>query len=240
MPERRIERLSWDEVAARLTPERLVILPIGAHAKEHGLHLPMNTDAITAQTLALAAADRLDGLVAPVVGFGFYPAFTRYAGSQSLARETFRLMLIELLQGLTAQGARHLLLLNTGVSTERSVDEAAGAVATSAKVAVAHLRLLGKAADIPWQQESGGHADERETSLMLAIAPDLVRQERALNAETTRSESRAPILSPWPDPHAEHSPTGATGNPTLATAEKGQRLLTAIVEDIVRLVERPA
>ncbi len=55
MPERRIERLSWDEVAARLTPERLVIVPIGAHAKEHGLHLPMNTDAITAQTMIEAA-----------------------------------------------------------------------------------------------------------------------------------------------------------------------------------------
>jgi creatinine amidohydrolase len=235
MAEHRIEALSWDEVAQRLTPERLVILPIGAHAKEHGLHLPMNTDALTAQALALAAAQRLDALVAPVIGFGFYPAFTRYAGSQSLTRETFGALLRELMQGLIAQGARRLLLLNTGVSTENIVEQAARGIAAPAKIVVAHLRSLGANADIDWQQKSGGHADERETSLMLAIAPKLVRLERAINAETLPAESRKPILSPWPDPDAEHSPTGATGNPTLASAENGRLLLAAMVDDLVRL-----
>lgn len=237
MPALRLERLSWDEVAAALTPDRLVILPIGAFAKEHGLHLPMNADALTAEALSMAAAERLDALVAPVIGFGFYPAFTRYAGSQSIARETFKALLLEVMQGLVMQGARRLLLLNTGVSTEKTVEEAAAAL-VGVKPVIAHLRTLGNAAGIEWQQKSGGHADERETSLMLAIAPHLVRMERAVSAETLASESRKPILSPYPDPDAEHSPSGATGNPTLATAAKGQRYLAAIVDDIVRLIER--
>ncbi len=237
MPALRLDRLSWDEVAAALTPDRLVILPIGAFAKEHGLHLPMNTDALTAEALAMAAAERLGALVAPVMGFGFYPAFTRYAGSQSISRETFKALLVEVMQGLAMQGAKRLLLLNTGVSTEKTVEEAAAAMG-DLKPVVAHLRTLGNAAGIDWQQNGGGHADERETSLMLAIAPHLVRMERAVKAETSPRDSRKPILSPYPDPHAEHSPTGATGNPTLATAAKGQRYLAAIVDDIVRLVER--
>lgn len=221
-----------------MTPDRLVILPIGAFAKEHGLHLPMNTNALTAEALAMAAAERLDALVASVIGFGFYPAFTRYAGSQSTSRETFKALLLDVMQGLAAQGAKRLLLLNIGVSTEKTVEEATAAM-VDLKPVVAHLRTLGNAAGIEWQQIGGGHADERETSLMLAIAPQLVRMERAVNAEAPRSESRKPILSPYPDPDAEHSPTGATGNPTLATAAKGQRYLAAIVDDIVRLVERP-
>jgi creatinine amidohydrolase len=239
MAEHRIEALSWDEVAQRLTPERLVILPIGAHAKEHGLHLPMNTDALTAEALAMAAADRLDALVAPVIGFGFYPAFTRYAGSQSLSRETFRAVLTELMQGLIAQGARRLLLLNTGVSTEKVVEEATALCAGDTRMVVAHLRLLGQNSGIDWHQKSGGHADERETSLMLAIEPRLVRLERAVNAQTPPNERRKPILSPWPDPQAEHSPSGATGDPTKASAEKGKRLFAALIDDIVALVGRP-
>lgn len=237
MPALRLDRLSWDEVAAALTPDRLVILPIGAFAKEHGLHLPMNTDALTAEALAMAAAERLDALVAPVIGFGFYPAFTRYAGSQSISRETFKALLLDVMQGLAMQGARRLLLLNTGVSTEKTAEEAAAAMVDLRPV-VAHLRNLGNASGIEWQQNGGGHADERETSLMLAIAPHLVRMEQAVNAETSPRESRKPILSPYPDPDAEHSPTGATGNPTLATAAKGQRYLAAIVDDIVRLIAR--
>ena len=238
MPAQRIDALSWDEVSKALTPGRLVILPIGAYAKEHGLHLPMNTDALTAEALAMAAAARLDALVAPVVGFGFYPAFTRYAGSQSLSRETFRALLVELIQGLIAQGARRLLLLNTGVSTEQTVAESAALAGGDARIIVAHLRLLGRNAGIVWEQDSGGHADERETSLMLAIVPQLVRLERAVNAETKPSEQRKPILSPWPDAQAEHSPSSATGDPTKALAEKGRRLFAALVEDLVALVER--
>jgi len=235
--ERLIERLSWDEVAAALEANHLVIVPIGAFAKEHGRHLPMNTDALTAQALALAAAEPLDALVAPVVGFGHYPAFVRYAGSQSLSRETFGALLRELLQGMVGQGARQLLLLNTGVSTERTVDEAAMSLAAKGIVRplVAHLRHLGNGARIDWRQKGGGHADARETSLLLAIAPEKVRMERAEAAESAASEARKFPLSPYFDPDAHFSPSGATGDPTLADAEKGRRLLQAIVDDIVAL-----
>lgn len=233
MRQRLIERMSWDEVAAALTPERIVIVPIGAFAKEHGRHLPMNTDALTAQTLSVAAAERLDALVAPVVGFGFYPAFIRYAGSQSLSEATFAALLGDVLCGLADQGAQRLLLVNTGVSTMRTVDQAAFGVGrdTGARIAVTHTASI--ALDIDWGQRQGGHADERETSLMLAIAADVVRMDRAENAETDVSEMGKFPLSPWPDAQAQHSPSGGTGDPTLATAEKGRAYLEALIAAIV-------
>ena len=233
MRQRLIERMSWDEVAAALTPERIVIVPIGAFAKEHGRHLPMNTDALTAAALSAAAADRLDAVVAPVVGFGFYPAFTRYAGSQTLSEDTFAALLGDILNGLAEQGARRLLLVNTGVSTTKAVDQAASGVSrdTGARIAVTHTASI--PVDIDWGQRQGGHADERETSLMLAIAADVVRMDRAENAETSAREAGKFPLSPWPDPRAHHSPSGATGDPTLATAEKGRAYLKALVAAIV-------
>ncbi len=65
-----IERLTWDEIAQRVGAGAVAILPIGAAAKEHGFHLPMNTDRIQAEWLAAKMADRFDALIWPTVSYG--------------------------------------------------------------------------------------------------------------------------------------------------------------------------
>ena len=85
-----IEQLTWDEVARRLENGAPAILPIGAAAKEHGFHLPMNTDRIQAEWLAARLADRVDALIWPTVVYGYYPAFTDYAGSSACRRRSSR------------------------------------------------------------------------------------------------------------------------------------------------------
>ncbi len=84
-----IERLTWDEVARRLENGAAAILPIGAAAKQHGFHLPMNTDRVQAEWLAARLADRIDALIWPTVAYGYYPAFAEYAGSSSLSAPVF-------------------------------------------------------------------------------------------------------------------------------------------------------
>lgn len=61
------------------------MLPIGAASKQHGFHLPTNTDRVQAEWLAARIADRFDALIWPTVGYGYYPAFVGYAGSISLS-----------------------------------------------------------------------------------------------------------------------------------------------------------
>ena len=80
------------------------------------------------------------------------------------------------------------------------------------------------------EQPGGSHADEIETSMMLVIAPEVVRMERA----------RPDYHGDGPGPLTRHrhrrglySPTGAYGDPTLATAEKGQVVLVHLVEHLV-------
>jgi creatinine amidohydrolase len=167
-----LEDLTWLEAKARFEAGALVVVPIGAAAKAHGPHLPLKTDALTARVLAQKLVERLPVIAAPVVGFGFYPAFTSFAGSQHLSAPTFKALLAELLASLRGHGVRRIVILNTGVSTEKPIDEVA---AGADDVLVLHMRGLGAAADKLLDVPEGGHADERETSVMLALEPRSVR-----------------------------------------------------------------
>jgi creatinine amidohydrolase len=209
-----LEDLTWPEAKARFEAGALVVIPVGAASKAHGPHLPLKTDALTARALAQKLIERLPVIAAPVVGFGFYPAFTAFAGSQHLSAATFKALLAELLGNLRGHGVTRIVLLNTGVSTEKPIDEVA---AGATDLLVLHMRGLGAAADRLLDVAEGGHADERETSVMLALDPRSVRMERL--------ELDGPFEQ-----------TGATGDPTRATAFKGERILAARVDDMVAAI----
>ena len=205
-----LEDLTWLEAKQRFEAGALIVIPIGAASKAHGAHLPLKTDAVVARALAGRLIDRLPVVVAPVLGLGFYPAFTKFAGSQHLSADTFKAVVRELIGSLAAQGARRFALINNGVSTEKPLDE----VAKGTDVLVVHMRSLGPAAEALIEHKDGGHADERETSVMLALDPRSVRMDKLA-------------------PAADFKESAATGDPTRASAFKGERLLAARVDDMV-------
>ena len=83
------------------------------------------------------------------------------------------------------------------------------------------------------QQPYGTHADEIETSLMLAIAPEMVDMARAKPMPFSPTGPARGPLSP-DDPSApNYAPSGSFGDPTFASADKGSRLLAAILEDML-------
>ncbi len=212
-----LEDLTWQEAKARFDGGAVVVVPVGAASKAHGPHLPLKTDALTARALAQRLIERLPVVAAPVVGFGFYPAFTAFAGSQHLGADTFKALMRELLGNLRGHGVRRIAILNTGVSTEAPLDQVAGELGD---VAVLHMRLLGAKAEPLFDNRDGGHADERETSVMLALDPRSVRMDRLA-------------------PGGDFETTAATGDATRASAFKGERLLAARVDDMVAaLTER--
>jgi len=206
-----LEDLTWPEANQRFSDGALVLLPVGAASKAHGPHLPLKTDALTARALAQRLLERLPLVVAPVVDVGFYPAFARFAGSQTLSEATFRAVLVELVDGLRRQGARRLAILNVGVSTEAPIDAVCGG---AEDLLVLHMRALGGAADALLEVPAGGHADERETSVVLALEPRSVRLDRLA-------------------PEGPFEATAATGDARRATAFKGERILAARVDDAV-------
>jgi creatinine amidohydrolase len=205
-----LEDLTWLEAKTRFDTGAVVVIPIGAASKAHGPHLPLKTDALTARALGQGLIERLPVVAAPVLGFGFYPAFTSFAGSQHLGADTFKAVVRELIGNFTTHGVKRIALINTGVSTEKPLDE----VAKETDVLVLHMRLMGQAAEALIEHKDGGHADERETSVMLALDPRSVRMDKLR------------LDGPF-------EKTGATGDPTRATAFKGERLMAARLDDLV-------
>ena len=228
-----IERMRWDEVARRIGDGAAAILPIGAAAKQHGFHLPLNTDRIQAERLAGQMAEKVDALIWPTLTYGHYPAFVEYAGSSSLSISTFEALVREVAGQILGSGCAKLLVLNTGISTLAPVDRA---LARLASERVKHLWIhegprYPRVARQLAEQGHGSHADELETSLMLALAPDLVDMTRA-EASPDLKQTMAGALTPLDPDSPNYSRSGSYGDPTRATSAKGEALLAAMLDDL--------
>ena len=228
-----IECLTWDEVAQRIADGAAAILPVGAAAKQHGFHLPLNTDRIQAEWFAAQLAMRIDALVWPTLSYGYYPAFTEYAGSSSLSASTFEAVVYEIAAGILDRGCQKFFVLNTGISTLAPVDRALARLDAGQ---ITHLRIYEgpryrRAAEALAAQGHGSHADELETSLMLALAPQLVDMSRA-EASPALTHDTPGRLTPSDKNSPNYSRSGSYGDPTLATSAKGEILLAAILDDL--------
>jgi creatinine amidohydrolase len=237
-----LQNLTWPEVKGWFDAGRLVVIPVGAISKEHGPHLPMNTDFLLAQALADGVAELLPLLIAPIISSGYYPAFRHYPGSQHLSPATFQAIIEETVEGFIHQGVKNIAIINTGVSTEpvirlaiREIFERCGV-----RVRVADIRDLGKRTDPMFEQKLGGHGDEHETSIIMAVKPEAVHLERArtdyghgLEQHETVFMSPA-IFNPDPESGIDYSETGVRGDPTLASVEKGRAALADMIDDLVK------
>lgn len=240
-PGRWLEELTWPEADAWFRRDAVMLVPIGAASKEHGHHLPLCTDYLLARGICDGVLEQLPVLSAPVVSFGYYPAFRHYPGSQHLSPETFTALLRDVINGFIAQGLRHILVVNTGISTEPLVNVLLRELyeETGVRVTATHISGLGRAMDDLMEQELGGHGDEHETSLIQAIAPDHIRTGKAqtdygnVREEPDTVFYRPTVFNPSPESGIDFSHTGVRGDPTLATLEKGHASLAATVGDIV-------
>lgn len=230
-----LETLSWDEAERVLSSDTIVVIPLGAESKEHGRHLQLNNDFLMAEYLKKRVLDAApqNVVVAPTINYSFYPAFLEYPGSTSLSSDTARAMVTDIVHSLAHYGPKRFYILNTGISTLHPLAEASAELAKDGIL----LRYTDLTKDAPAEekvrQSGGSHADEIETSMMLFIAPETVRMKKAvrdLNPNQPGGLTR--------DPHGKgtYSPTGAWGDPTLATREKGQAITESLVATILKAI----
>ncbi len=231
-------QLSWSEVERRIHAAAIAVLPIGAACKEHGPHLPMQADLLQAEWLAGALVQRANVLVWPTATYGYYPAFTDYPGSVSLSRETFQRMVHEILSDIRRAGVRTVLILNTGISTIEPLQAVADTMPKEMCIKLANVydgQCYRSEAEAIEEQACGGHADELETSIILAIDRQYVSLDKADAWTPTKMDASGPFSRDQDNPR--FSPTGVWGDPTLASEEKGRRLLAAMVDDLLAAVE---
>lgn len=215
------------------------VLPIGS-TEYHGEHLPYGTDALVAEALAGAVAERVEGLlVLPTLPYGMSKHYYHFPVAISLTTKTLMLVLREILQSLHGHGIRRLLIINGHDGNIPAIDAAARefrADKPEMKIAVLEAwwetaaRLLPEGTFEAWG--GLGHGGEGETSMALAIAPELVEMEYA--------RGRIPKLPlhvqvKWR--FEELTPYGVTGDPTKASAEKGKMMMEALIELLTSFIK---
>lgn len=229
-----LERLTWDEARPLLTPGAVVVLALGAQAKEHGRHLPLNNDWLMAEYFKGRVLRAADVVVYPTINYHYYPAFRPFPGSTTLEEPTARDMVADIVRSIAAHGPRRFYVINTGVSTVAPL-RAAQRVLRQGGIEMRFTEILNVAGEVEKRlstQREGTHADETETSVMLYIAPDVVKTSKAV-------KDYRRLRDQWPHVNGTgvEAATGVYGDPTLATRAKGAAIVEAMVAGILREIE---
>jgi creatinine amidohydrolase len=244
------ERLTWPEVRFAAEQDRVCLIPV-ATLEDHGPHMPIDTDLrITAEISRRAAIEAEDDVVLlPAIPHGYSPHHMDFPGPITIGWDTFTRYLVDIGRSLARHGFRRMLYLNGHGSNQNLVEMAARLVGVefSGVLAAAAFYLSGKESakliEEVRESEQGGiaHACELETSIYLAIDPEAVEMEKAVDelgyqqSEYAYMEwSDGPLkLMPW---WSSFSTTGVQGRATRGTAEKGEKLLTGAVTEVVGFV----
>jgi creatinine amidohydrolase/Fe(II)-dependent formamide hydrolase-like protein len=261
-PSRYLPHLTTDDVAA-LAKERAAVVVVIAAIEQHGPHMPLVTDLLLGERLLSLALERLpesDELWAiPSLAYGKSNEHLRFPGTVTLSERTLAAAVHDIGASVARAGFRRLILLNSHGGNRTVLEYLARDVRleTGLMVFPVSTFLLGLEFDPigPDEARWGTHAGDWETSLMLALAPELVHMDRAPGDPAyPRYDEREPRhLSPYgPVGFAwtteELSLSGAIGDPRRADAERGReiverttaRLAEVLAEIAVFEMPRPA
>jgi creatinine amidohydrolase/Fe(II)-dependent formamide hydrolase-like protein len=237
---RSLGELTFPEIAGKLKESSILCLPIGA-IEQHGAHLPLNTDVVVAEeiTRALIArwGDPFDLWQLPTLSISLSREHDWAPGTLSLSVQTFAALLTDMGRALVrALPARNLVIVNghggiRGI-LENLLHELAGDLALNA--CVIHPFDLAKTVSSPGPDVHGGVG---ETSVMLALAPELVRSDMIAQADPRPAADDIAALIydrgvtwPWRSDDPRLAQMGIIGDPREASAEHGRAMVDHMVE----------
>jgi len=234
------DELSMREAETRAKAESVVIFPVGS-VEEHGDHLPLCTDSLQPEYVALEVAKKTACLVAPPLRYGLCNSARGFPGTVSISFGALHKIVRDILEEFIRNHFTRILVL-------------------SGHAGQAHMAALRLAAqEVVWQHEKenpekrprimvcsdydfayelkgkyfsekDGHAGTIETSRVMAIKPELIK------AKGVKSFPEFPRFEIVADPE-RYFPTGVNGDPTAASPEKGRRINKYVVREVMKLVE---
>lgn len=216
--------------SAQLAGKRTVALPVGSF-EQHGSHLPVTTDTIIANEIARRAAETYDlALLAPVT-FSCSQEHQGFPGVASLRADTLAAVIEDIADSLTRWGVDHLVVVNghggnnvlTNVVQQANVERRRLLLFPTSY----HWTTARTAAGCEASTHQDMHAGEAETSILLHVAPELVRDGWRDADHEADDRSLLTLLG-----MAGYTDTGVIGRPSLATPQKGAALLHSLVEQL--------
>jgi creatinine amidohydrolase len=237
--------LTWQEVEELKKRTDKVLIPIGS-IEQHGHHLPLSADTIIAFEVAKRVADKLNIALAPPINFGFSVEHMEFSGTLSLDPLTLISLLKDLCSSFAKHGFKKIFIINGHGGNKAIIESAIQLIKDELNVSLYSFTLLSIAMKFfnkirESKEGELGHADELETSLMLAICPDKVMMDKCideppkLKAHLTFEPSKKEVAFAWKT--KEISDSGVIGTPSKASAEKGRLMLDYLVDRIVTIVK---
>jgi creatinine amidohydrolase len=243
----RYAEMTWPEIGAAAAADRVVVVPIGT-VEDHGRHLPVDTDVriIDAISSRACQAEAETSVLLPPVWHGYSPHHMDFPGPITIRYDVFVEYLLGITRSLIAHGFKRIILANghgsnmplVNMAARLTIIEHADVICCDYFYLVTPQGLAAidsiREAEFPGGM---GHACELETSIYLALRPDLVQMDKAV-----RDLNQPPsdyFYQDWvsgPGSMMEWWSTltrdGVMGDATLATREKGEKLLAAAVDEL--------
>ena len=204
-------------------------------AVQHGPHLKLNNNERLARYLTTRVQAAASVVIAPTLTYHFYPSFLEYPGSTTLNEDTARDMTVEIVRSLSKSGPRRFYVLNTGRPTVTPLSEAAKTLANDG-ILLGYTDAAYRLRDVVALQQARitvAHADEVATSMMLFVDPAAVDMKKAVREYASGSGA----LTRKKDAPGVFSESGVLGDATVATREKGQQLVDALLAGVLEDIE---
>jgi len=249
----RYGEMTWPQIRDAAAAARVAVVPI-ATIEDHGLHLPVDTDlrlcAAVCEEAVSRAPDR--AVLVPAINHGYSPHHMDFPGPITISAETLIRYGVDVCKSLAHHGFKRILIVNGHGSNAPFVDIIARLTVVETGALAAGVNYwaapgVREAAESLRESEKIGgmnHACEFETSLYLAIAPELVDMSQAVHELSHRptknywtdligGDGPLTMMEPW----SALTESGVMGDPTKASAEKGRTLLDAAANGVIELID---
>lgn len=233
---RELINMTRDEVEAAIKEFPVAILPMGA-TEQHGHHLPLGVDIYLAEGVSRKLSEKTGALVLPTQPFGYSWVWRDIPGTVSLQQHHVEAVIKDVAHSVARYGIKMLVLVNGHDANNASMKYATRELADELDIPVVYLfypnlnKVMEDICDTPtWHGMV--HACEFETSLMLALKPELVEMSKAVKEypEKPRLYGKSSISL------GDLSKSGVYGDATQATKEKGEKMLDLFVTDMEQIL----
>lgn len=247
------QEMTWLELKELSSKLDIVLLPIGA-TEQHGLHCPTGVDFYNAYEISKRISAQTGVVIAPPIPYGSHPYFHYgFVGTLPIRATTQIALIRDVIKGLVNSGFKKIIIIqahgqwwtvHTAIQEIALEVDCFMAVATWWELACEKIKQV---CETPFK-----HADEVETSVSLALYPELVDMSKAesdytlkpyIDPKFVRPSVHSDLINAFPIeaitfiPQENTMKTGAPGEPGKATAEKGEAIISTAVDKVVKLIE---
>ncbi len=250
-PERFFPYLRWTDIQAMPDKENVVLIqPVGA-IEQHGPHLPLIVDTAIGVAVLGKALSKLDSdlpaYALPPLYYGKSNEHWHFPGTITISAQTLLATVTEMAESLYRAGFRKLVLMNSHGGQPQVMEIAARDLHVKYDDFLVFPLFTWRVPNIagelltPKEKQLGIHAGDAETSLMLSILPEQVKMEAAVVEYPSGLPENSLLTMEGKLPFAwatrDLSQSGILGDPTVATKEKGDRILESIADGWVRVIK---